>query len=148
MTENSQNSLNLLLDYSSSSESDSEVPENNGVIIATTPSENKQKLPFPTADLLDSFKSSKPVDNPAEHGGRIRSFPHERNSWATLVYVPVKNNLTLLHTALQEELSALGINIEIIPEPHLSLSKTLVIPHHWIEPLVDTLGKNLSQLKR
>lgn len=147
MTENSQNSLNLLLDYSSSSESDSEVPENNGVIIATTPSENKQKLPFPT-DLLDSSKSSKPVDNPTEHGGRIRSFPHERNSWATLVYVPVKNNLTLFHTALQEELSALGINIEIIPEPHLSLSKTLVIPHHWIEPLVDTLGKNLSQLKR
>lgn len=148
MSENSQNSLNLLLDYSSS-DSDSETSENSKTTTRSiSPVKSaKLKLPLPT-DLLDRFQAPKPIDNPAHHGGRIRSFPHERNSWATLVYIPFKNNLTLLHTALKEELSALGIEFEVILEPHLSLSKTLVIPHHWIEPLVDTLGKSLCQLKR
>jgi hypothetical protein len=28
------------------------------------------------------------MDSPAEHDGRIRSFPHERGNWATYVYIP------------------------------------------------------------
>lgn len=30
------------------------------------------------------------VDNPSLHGGKIRTFPHERGNWATYVFVPCK----------------------------------------------------------
>lgn len=31
------------------------------------------------------------VDDPEKHGGKIRSFPHERGVWATYVYVECKH---------------------------------------------------------
>jgi len=31
---------------------------------------------------------------------------------------------------------------------HISLSKTFVVLHHWIEPLVQDLKKNLAECKR
>lgn len=30
------------------------------------------------------------VDNPSLHGGKIRTFPHERGNWVTYVYIPCK----------------------------------------------------------
>ncbi|KAI5710298.1 hypothetical protein M8J76_000693 [Diaphorina citri] len=140
--------------YSSSSDSDNDCDTSNHQTSAqlSTGSQHqktpKQKLPLPN-ELLERFQAPNQVmDNPNEHGGRIRSFPHQRNSWATLVYIPLQTNLTRLYAMLKEELNSVGISVEVIPEPHLSLSKTLVIPYHWIEPLVETLGNNLRHLNR
>lgn len=41
--------------------------------------------------LLDD----KPIDNPSEHEGRLRSFAHERGNWATYVYIPCKLALVI-----------------------------------------------------
>lgn len=141
------NSLNLLLEYSSSSDSEHDC-DFFTTSIGDQKETSKPKLPLPN-DLLNQFQAQAPViDDPSQHGGRIRSFPHERNNWATLVYIPLRRDLSQLHTMLKNDLLSHGIQAEIIPEPHMSLSKTLVIPHHWIEPLVDSLGKNMQHIRR
>lgn len=40
--------------------------------------------------VLNMFPGTEegPQDDQAKHGGRIRSFPHERGNWATHVYIP------------------------------------------------------------
>lgn len=46
-------------------------------------------MPVPDSVLhmfLDT--EEEPVDDPEKHGGRVRTFPHERGNWATHVYVP------------------------------------------------------------
>ncbi|KAL4080839.1 hypothetical protein J3A83DRAFT_4355776 [Scleroderma citrinum] len=47
--------------------------------------EESRKLPPLSASLLPTV----PVDNPAEHQGRIRSFPHVEGQYATYIYVPL-----------------------------------------------------------
>ena len=53
-------------------------------------SDENTKLPVP-CDILSMFGGNdKPcaLDDPDVHEGRIRSFPHERGNWASLVYIP------------------------------------------------------------
>lgn len=48
-----------------------------------------QRLPVPDSVLhmfLDT--EEEPEDDREKHGGRVRTFPHERGNWATHVYVP------------------------------------------------------------
>ena len=46
------------------------------------------KLPLPD-DIRAMFRPAVPdrEDKPDEHGGRMRSFPHERGNWASHVYI-------------------------------------------------------------
>jgi Uncharacterised conserved protein len=46
-------------------------------------------LPLPI-EVSNMFSTSQKdhQDDPALHGGRIRSFAHERGNWASLVYIP------------------------------------------------------------
>uniref|UniRef100_A0A8D8M5H0 U6 snRNA phosphodiesterase 1 n=1 Tax=Cacopsylla melanoneura TaxID=428564 RepID=A0A8D8M5H0_9HEMI len=119
MAQKQPSSLNLLLEYSSSSESENECEDSTCAKVQN----QKPKLPLPN-ELLDKYQSpDQVIDNPELHGGRIRSFPHERNSWATLVYIPLQRNLTNLFSLIQKELNSHCINVESIAEPHLSLSK-------------------------
>lgn len=48
-----------------------------------------QRLPVPDS-VLHMFLDTKeePEDDREKHGGRVRTFPHERGNWATHVYVP------------------------------------------------------------
>lgn len=48
-----------------------------------------QRLPVPDS-VLHMFLGTEegPEDDSAKHGGRVRTFPHERGNWATHVYVP------------------------------------------------------------
>ena len=50
-----------------------------------------QRLPVPDS-VLRMFAGTEegPVDDRAQHGGRVRTFPHERGNWASHVYVPCK----------------------------------------------------------
>ncbi|KAM7058507.1 U6 snRNA phosphodiesterase 1 isoform 2-T2 [Molossus nigricans] len=48
-----------------------------------------QRLPVPDS-VLHMFPGAeeRPEEDSAKHGGRVRTFPHERGNWATHVYVP------------------------------------------------------------
>lgn len=49
------------------------------------------RLPLP-ASVVEMFRDSEEqhMDDSFQHGGRLRSFQHERGNWATYVYVPCK----------------------------------------------------------
>ena len=49
------------------------------------------KLPVPDA-VKDMYKDdlTLQVDDSASHGGRIRTFAHERGNWASFVYIPCR----------------------------------------------------------
>jgi hypothetical protein len=51
-----------------------------------------QRLPVPDS-VLNMFPNTEegPEDDSAKHGGRIRTFPHERGNWATHIYIPCKS---------------------------------------------------------
>uniref|UniRef100_A0A8D3AZ45 U6 snRNA phosphodiesterase 1 n=1 Tax=Scophthalmus maximus TaxID=52904 RepID=A0A8D3AZ45_SCOMX len=89
-------------------------------------------------------------DDSSLHGGRIRSFKHERGNWATYVYVPRKDHEEFVEL-LEELLSAArarGVVLTLQEEFHLSLSQTVVLRHHWIQPFTRSLRADLAHCKR
>ncbi|KAL4070024.1 hypothetical protein V8B97DRAFT_2049766 [Scleroderma yunnanense] len=76
-----------LVSYSSSDESNVEESRSDLTtkLALLAPPTKKRKLPPLSASLLPTV----PVDNPAEHQGRIRSFPHVEGQYATYIYVPL-----------------------------------------------------------
>lgn len=115
------------------------------------------------------------------HGGRIRSFKHERGNWASYVYFPCKavtvyskrpvNEAHVLISHLvpallsvssdhpEEEFGELldgilsaacarGVVLTVQDEFHLSLSQTVVLRHHWIQPFTQSLKSSLTGCKR
>uniref|UniRef100_A0A8B9RP79 U6 snRNA phosphodiesterase 1 n=1 Tax=Astyanax mexicanus TaxID=7994 RepID=A0A8B9RP79_ASTMX len=90
------------------------------------------------------------VDDCVQHGGRQRSFQHERGNWATYVYLPYEPEDVFLE--LLEELrvcaEAHGVSFTLAEEFHVSVSKTVVLRHHWIQPAVQSLRSGLAQCRR
>lgn len=162
----------MLTGYSSSSEDESEAPSSTtqGAGISSncqveqcdnnSPVRKKQKiekqvhekrLPLPVC-LLTMFPDdvdSKPEES-ALHGGRIRSFKHERGNWATHVYLsyhPEEDFMSLLEEILLLA-KARGVVLTPQEEFHLSLSQTVVLRHHWIQPFTQRLRAGLVHCKR
>ncbi|XP_061029483.1 U6 snRNA phosphodiesterase 1 isoform X1 [Eubalaena glacialis] len=110
-----------------------------------------QKLPVPDS-VLDMFPGAEErlADDSAKHGGRVRTFPHERGNWATHVYVPYEAReefLDLLDVLLphaQTYVSRL-VRMEAF---HLSLSQSVVLRHHWILPFVQALKDRVASFQR
>lgn len=48
---------------------------------------SRRNIPLPDELLQERERH---VDDPRDHQGRIRSFPHERGNWASLLYVPCR----------------------------------------------------------
>lgn len=46
------------------------------------------RLPLPSIITRSSSDGEVHIDDPNEHDGRTRSFPHERGNWATYLYIP------------------------------------------------------------
>ncbi|XP_026221608.1 U6 snRNA phosphodiesterase isoform X1 [Anabas testudineus] len=111
----------------------------------------KPRLPLPGC-LLTMFPDE--VDPQTEdssfHGGRIRSFKHERGNWATYVYVPYhpEEEFRELLEELLSAAGACGVGLTPQEEFHLSLSQTVVLRHHWIQPLTQSLRTGLAHCKR
>ncbi|XP_070575818.1 U6 snRNA phosphodiesterase 1-like [Ptychodera flava] len=100
------------------------------------------------ADILKMFSSTddKSIeDGSTQHQGRIRSFPHEQGNWATFVYIPVDLG-GQFHRLISSLLDCLPSNLEMQPvdDFHVSLSRTVVIRHHWINGLVESLRENIG----
>ncbi|KAH9490105.1 poly(U)-specific 3'-to-5' RNA exonuclease [Bulinus truncatus] len=87
------------------------------------------------------------IDNPAEHDNRIRSFPHLEGNWAAHIFFPVRQDerfQEFVHSVIQ---IFEPLEFKAFPEFHISLSRTVAIRHHWIEPLVTSLREQLKTLK-
>ncbi|XP_017160932.1 U6 snRNA phosphodiesterase-like [Poecilia reticulata] len=112
----------------------------------------KTRLPLPGC-LLSMFPDDDDetlTEDSSLHGGRIRSFKHERGNWATYVYLPYHPEEEF-EELLEELLSTLGAHGPILTQQeefHLSLSQTVVLRHHWIQPFTQSLQSGLSQCRR
>ena len=137
-----------LVEYSSSDSSEEETPakeEMRADISKDKPGLNK--LPVPTdIHKLFSENSRSKLDNPADHEGRIRSFPHEAGNWATSVFLPVEFADDIDFLLLQEKLINCLKPLEFhkMTHCHISLSRTVTIRHHWIQDMKSCLEKEFS----
>ncbi|KAH8243590.1 hypothetical protein KR032_008723 [Drosophila birchii] len=141
-----------LVDYgsSSSSASEDEGSSNN----ADTEVLNSLKRPaLPTAAALLGPKKPKPeefvddvVDDPALHGGRIRTFKHERGNWASYVYVPATACAEQLEEFQAEAVAHLDPEVQLQANEslHLSLSRTVVLQYHQIDEFSRSLQTALN----
>ncbi|XP_036391651.1 U6 snRNA phosphodiesterase [Megalops cyprinoides] len=114
---------------------------------APRPTPARPRLPLP--DVFRVPDGPEP-DDPSAHGGRVRSFPHERGNWATHVYVPYapeEGLLDLLGEALAGRDPALTRTAEG-EELHVSLSQTVPLRHHWIRRFVGSLRAGLRACRR
>lgn len=104
-------------------------------------------VPLPSS-ISDMFtkdqEAERAQDDPALHEGRLRSFSHCANSWASYVYVGMEGlDLVEARDLLVEQL-----DMEPIANPHLSLSRVVSLRHHWLDPLVASLTHSLGQERR
>ncbi|XP_017057644.1 U6 snRNA phosphodiesterase [Drosophila ficusphila] len=141
-----------LVDYGGSSSSASEDEESAENTQAPTLSILKRPA-LPTAAALLGPKKQKPdefeddvIDDPSLHGGRIRSFKHERGNWATYVYVPADACSDQLEEFQAEAISHLALELELQANDslHLSLSRTVVLQYHQIDEFSRSLQQALN----
>ncbi|KAG7473205.1 hypothetical protein MATL_G00093120 [Megalops atlanticus] len=103
----------------------------------------------PRLPLPDVFRAAEEpqTDDPSEHGGRVRSFQHERGNWATYVYIPYVPDEGFLEL-LEEALAGREPALTRAEEFHVSLSQTVVLRHHWIRNFVGSLRAGLAACRR
>ncbi|KAK2156005.1 hypothetical protein LSH36_224g05029 [Paralvinella palmiformis] len=109
------------------------------------------RLPLPT-DIQSMFVAEPETKNdPEQHDGRIRTFSHERGNWASFVYAYVspfqEECFRDITQYLIDVLRPVG-DFHACEDFHLSLSRTFVLRHHWIEPLVKCLKQKLAVCQR
>nr|XP_046249766.1 U6 snRNA phosphodiesterase isoform X1 [Scatophagus argus] len=163
----------MLVGYSSSSEEESETVAataqnrncsrkcleeddgNDGCPAGKKPKTGEQvpktRLPLPGCLLAMFPEEADPqTDDSALHGGRIRSFKHERGNWATYVYLPYhpEEEFRELLEELLSVAKAHGVVLSAQEEFHLSLSQTVVLRHHWIQHFTQSLRAGLVHCKR
>ncbi|XP_028304596.1 U6 snRNA phosphodiesterase 1 [Gouania willdenowi] len=141
----------MLVGYSSSSEEDVEDGLPATKKAKTERDVTNSRLPLPGC-LLSMFPDDEDAhtEDSTLHSGRIRSFKHERGNWATYVYLPYHAEEEFAER-LEELLSAAaahGVEMKQQQEFHLSLSQTVVLKHHWIQPFTQSLRKSLSRWER
>ncbi|MBN3315172.1 USB1 phosphodiesterase, partial [Atractosteus spatula] len=109
------------------------------------------RLPVP-GSVLDMFRGSEEeaLPDPSRHGGRMRSFGHERGNWATYVYLPYSPDESFLELVelLARAAQGHGVVLKRADEFHISLSQTVVLRHHWIDPFVLSLKKELANCQK
>ncbi|KAM9352492.1 U6 snRNA phosphodiesterase 1 [Symphorus nematophorus] len=111
----------------------------------------KTRLPLPGCLLAMFPEEVDPqTEDSALHGGRVRSFKHERGNWATYVYLPYhpEEEFGELLEELLSVARAHGVVLTPQEEFHLSLSQTVVLRHHWIQPFTQSLRAGLLHYKR
>nr|VZI50748.1 unnamed protein product [Spirometra erinaceieuropaei] len=69
--------------------------------------------------------------------GRVRSFPHIHGNWASCVFIPAPEDMSAFFREIMDAVDPFLINcssqFHSVEDPHLSLTKTWPILHHWID---------------
>lgn len=109
------------------------------------------RLPMPDS-VLNMFKDQEEVvvDDCSKHGGRVRTFPHERGNWATHVYMPYdapEDFVDLLELLLLHARTFVT-SLTAMTEFHISLSESVILRYHWINPFVQSLKEHLTSFHR
>jgi len=102
-----------------------------------------QEIPLPASINAMFIEREKEIvhDDPALHDGRIRAFGHEKNNWASYVYIDLQDcELDEAKNFIVKEL-----DLEPIDHHHLSISRVVSLRHHWIEPFTKSLKDSLEQ---
>ncbi|KAI4498030.1 hypothetical protein M0802_006854 [Mischocyttarus mexicanus] len=104
-------------------------------------------LPVPESILLMEGvpHHEEKIDNPLDHGGRIRSFKHERGNWSTLIYIDYRPSDEMFSWIKSLE-TLLPKDGNIQDQFHLSLTRTVVLKYHLIESFVESLKKLSANL--
>ncbi len=118
--------------------------------VAKSSSSARLPLPGSLKDMFNDCDDDQVKDDPSKHQGRSRSFAHVRGNWATHVYIDVTSKPGELDRVQRRLCNLLpsvlgGEEVHPVPDPHLSLSRTVVVKHHWIEPLSDSLKEKGSK---
>jgi len=123
----------------------SHVPTETSPCLLTS---KETRLPLPT-ELMEMFKEKAlnevEMVKSENHEGRVRGFPHERGNWATYVYIQFDSDKFCDDL---EHLLTLSPELNRAKDFHISLSKTIVLRHHWIQPFVESLKLRLQHIKR
>ncbi|KAG1653225.1 U6 snRNA phosphodiesterase [Nymphon striatum] len=149
-----QNSLGFLAQsYDSSSEEENDsrfLTENKDDVLNNSYIKTK-KSQLPVPDKIKSMfeNAEENIEDASKHDGRIRSFPHVRGNWATYIFIPCKTKLNTFISLLNSDLNS-DITKEseflAIDSYHISLSQTVQLQHHWIEPLIEIFNITLRNL--
>ncbi|XP_045617670.1 U6 snRNA phosphodiesterase 1 [Procambarus clarkii] len=116
----------------------------------TTSHQVHRNIPLPSELLLAREAH---IDDPREHQGRVRSFAHERGNWASILYVPLHlgiygpsfaSFMASLVATCQEQNVILNPSSDL----HISLTRTLILHLHWIQPLTEDFRARLSQVSK
>ncbi|XP_037048846.1 U6 snRNA phosphodiesterase [Bradysia coprophila] len=86
-----------------------------------------------------------------ENTGRVRTFPHERGNWATFIYVPVPFSDSIREIQSQIASSCekdLDVQLHLIESIHISLTRTVVLQHHWIDDFKKSIRECIVDFKR
>ncbi|XP_068722684.1 U6 snRNA phosphodiesterase 1-like isoform X1 [Montipora capricornis] len=115
--------------------------------------EGRLMLPLPEG-IVNMFKEDTEYEeDPCQHDGRVRTFPHFPGNWAMQVFIPFMASAEFenLVTSLTASLSA-AIFLDVYKlshkELHVSVSRTVPIRHYWIDPIVQQLREGLSSIHR
>ncbi|XP_055001643.1 U6 snRNA phosphodiesterase 1 isoform X2 [Sorex araneus] len=147
-----------LVGYSSSGSEDEDEAEAGARARPGAEGSSRRQSPLPSQrwpvpdSVLHMFQGAEegPEDDSSKHGGRIRTFPHERGNWATHVYVPygAREEFQELLAALLAHAQTYVPRLVGVEAFHLSLSHSVVLRHHWILPFVQALKDRLASSQR
>ncbi|KAK5642704.1 hypothetical protein RI129_008871 [Pyrocoelia pectoralis] len=142
--------LSLLSNYGGDS-SDEEVP-NGRVSVKRCASEedlSNKRLPVPDIICRNSVNKDVPIDDPSLHNGHIRSFPHERGNWVTYVYIPYEPNDLCIDELIAHIINSLSqFSFHTMNNFHISLTRTVILKHHWIELFIKSVREKLSSFRK
>jgi len=108
--------------------------------------EKVERVPLPSTVLtmFDKTAEQEALDQ-AQYQGRIRSFPHEKNNWASFFYIDASDlDLDDIRKFLLEELDM----VEPTEDAHVSLSRTVSLRHHWIDPIIQGVTNGAKDVDR
>ncbi|CAM9706509.1 unnamed protein product [Lampetra planeri] len=111
------------------------------------------RLPLPESVrsmFADDDEKADDAEDGSQHGGRLRSFAHERGNWATYVYLPYSGDSDFdeLVDLVLRRLCDVGLRMSKQEDFHISLSQTVVLRYHWINLFLQTLRERLGSYHR
>ncbi|XP_045515490.1 U6 snRNA phosphodiesterase [Pieris brassicae] len=133
--------LSYLCDYGDSEESETE--ESRHIV------KKKLKLPVPNLTKVSVCPSDSYCDDPQQHHGRIRTFPHIRGNWASLVYIKCPDESGIFDLLCKIKFVFKSIDETCYPcdNLHISVTKTVVLKYHLITSFTTSLQKIISGIE-